>query len=458
MVLSQEIQTENMILIYHARLVTDGKVCTGYVVTHHDKIQEVAAGNPDGHLLEVCDTCVDANGAWLLPGVIDTHVHFREPGLTHKATIASESRAAVAGGVTSYVDMPNVVPPTVSLEALEDKWARAERGSMANYAFWIGATASNVDMLVHDVDYSRVPGVKVFLGSSTGGMLVDDARVLRRIFGEVPALVAVHSEDEAMIRQGMERARSQYGDDVPVTCHPMIRSERACYESSRRAVELARQLGTRLHVLHVTTARELELFAAGDLAGKRITAEACVGHLWFSDKDYDRLGNRIKVNPAVKTVADRDALRHAVAMGLIDVVSTDHAPHTIDEKCQKYLKSPSGMPLAQFSLVTMMELARQGWFSIEQVVDKMCQAPAQLFGIKGRGRLCKGYQADLVLVEDVPQGYVLTDDDVLSDCGWTPLNGAVMHHRVERTWVNGVEVYPDTPTRSPAQALRFEQQ
>lgn len=444
-----------MKLIYNARLVFDRAIKTGYVLINEDKIQEVAAGDPDGHLLDVCNQCINAHGAWLLPGVIDTHVHFREPGLTHKATIASESLAAVAGGVTSYIDMPNVVPPTVTLEALEDKWSRAEKDSVANYSFYVGATAGNVDMLIHDVDYSRVPGVKVFLGSSTGGMLVDDARVLRRIFAEVPALIAVHSEDEMMIRAGMERARQQYGEDVPVQCHPLIRSEEACYQSTRRAVELARELGTRLHVLHLTTARELELFASGDLASKRITAEACVGHLWFSDQDYLRMGNRIKVNPAIKTVADRDALRRAVASGVIDIVSTDHAPHTLAEKSQKYLKSPSGMPLAQFSLVTMMELARQGWFSIEQVIEKMCHAPARLFGIAGRGYLRTGYQADLVMVEEVSQGYTLSDHDVRSSCGWTPLAGMVAHHRVTHTWVNGMDVYPVAPQCTPAQELRF---
>ena len=445
-----------MKLIYNARLVMDAGIGTGYVLIDGERIQEVAAGAPDGHLLDVCDTCLDADGAWLLPGVIDTHVHFREPGLTHKGTIASESRAVVAGGVTSYIDMPNVVPPTVTLDALEDKCSRAACDSLANYSFYIGATSANVDMLVHDIDYSRVPGVKVFLGSSTGGMLVDDARVLRRIFGEVPALIAVHSEDEGLIRAGMEQARQQYGDDVPVQCHPHIRSQQACYESTRRAVALARELGTRLHVLHVTTARELDLLAAGDLATKRVTAEACVGHLWFSDQDYERLGNRIKVNPAVKTMADRDALRRAVASGLIDVVSTDHAPHTLEEKSQKYLKSPSGMPLAQFSLVTMLELVHQGWFTIEQVIDKMCHAPARLFGIENRGFLRQGYQADLVLVGKLAHGYRLADDDVRSLCRWTPLAGAELHHRVMRTWVNGVEVYPVEPAQSLAQALRFD--
>lgn len=446
-----------MRLIYNAQLALDDEFVAGYVVTDGDEIKQVAAGMPDSSLMDACDSRIDAQGAMLMPGVIDTHVHFREPGLTHKACIASESRAAVAGGVTSFIDMPNVVPPTVTVEALEDKWDRAAKDSMANYSFYIGATATNTDMLIHDIDYTRVPGVKVFLGSSTGGMLVDDAAVLRRIFDEVPALIAVHSEDETMIRQNMERAKARYGEDIPVEMHPLIRSEEACYKCTRRAVELARELNTRLHVLHVTTARELELFdeCAEDLVEKLITAEACVGHLWFSDEDYARLGTRIKVNPAVKTAEDREALRKAVASGRIDVVSTDHAPHTLEEKCQKYLKSPSGMPLAQFSLVTMLELADKGWLNKHTVVKRMCHAPARLFGIANRGFLRPGYKADMVLVEVAPQGWTIDDDSVQSLCRWTPLKGATMHHRVVRTWVNGVEVYPNEPPFSPAEPLRF---
>lgn len=446
-----------MRLIYNAQLALDDEFVAGYVVTAGDEIKQVAAGMPDGSLMDMCDSRIDAQGAMLMPGVIDTHVHFREPGLTHKACIASESRAAVAGGVTSYLDMPNVVPPTVTLEALEDKWDRAAKDSMANYSFYIGATATNTDMLIHDIDYTRVPGVKVFLGSSTGGMLVDDAAVLRRIFSEVPALIAVHSEDETMIRQNMERAKARYGEEIPVGMHPLIRSEEACYECTRRAVELARELNSRLHVLHLTTARELQLFdnLAKDLEDKCITAEACVGHLWFSDEDYARLGTRIKVNPAIKSPEDREALRNAVASGRIDVVSTDHAPHTQEEKSQNYLKSPSGMPLAQFSLVAMLELADEGWLDKHAVVERMCHAPARLFGIASRGFLRPGYKADMVLVEVVPQGWIIDDDDVRSSCRWTPLRGATMHHRVARTWVNGVEVYPNEPPYPPAEPLRF---
>lgn len=446
-----------MRIIYNAQLALDDEFVAGYAVTDGDEIKQVATGLPDSHLMDACDSRIDAQGAMLMPGVIDTHVHFREPGLTHKASIASESRAAVAGGVTSYFDMPNVVPPTVTVEALEDKWDRAAKDSMANYSFYIGATATNTDMLVHEIDYTRVPGVKVFLGSSTGGMLVDDAAVLRRIFDEVPALVAIHSEDETMIRQNMERAKVRYGEDIPVEMHSLIRSEDACYECTRRAVELARELDTRLHVLHLTTARELELFdeLADDLEKKRITAEACVGHLWFSDEDYARLGNRIKVNPAIKSSDDREALRKAVANGRIDVISTDHAPHTLEEKSQKYLKSPSGMPLAQFSLVAMLELDYKGWLDKHAVVERMCHAPARLFGIANRGFLRPGYKADMVLVEMVPQGWTIDDDVVQSSCRWTPLKGTTMHHRVLRTWVNGVEVYPNEPPYSPAEPLRF---
>lgn len=445
-----------MRIIYNAQLALDNGFTAGYVVTQGDEIKQVVAGMPDNHLLSVCDSRLDAQGAMLLPGVIDTHVHFREPGLTHKACIASESRAAVAGGVTSYIDMPNVVPPTVTIETLEDKWDRAARDSMANYSFYIGATTNNTDMLIHDIDYTRVPGVKVFLGSSTGGMLVDDATVLRRIFAEVPALIAVHSEDETMVRQNMERARASYGDDIPIAWHPMIRSEEACYKSTRHAVEVARELGTRLHILHLTTAREVELLDGLDnQEAELITAEACVGHLWFSDEDYDRLGTRIKVNPAIKSANDRSTLRHAVETGLIGVVSTDHAPHTLQEKSQKYLKSPSGMPLAQFSLVTMLELAVEGWLTKRDVVERMCHAPARIFGIADRGFIRPGYKADMVLVEEVPQGWTIDDDMVLSTCRWTPMKGALMHHRVARTWVNGVEVYPNQPPYSPAEALRF---
>ena len=444
-----------MQLIHNAQLVLDGSPARGYVVIDQDKILEATVGEPDSDLPHRCSNSLDAKRAWLLPGVIDTHVHFREPGLTHKATIFSESRAAVAGGVTSYIDMPNVSPPTVGLDTLQDKWARAAQSSLANYSFYVGATSTNTDHLIHDIDYSRVPGVKVFLGSSTGGMLVDDDSVLHRLFARVPALVAVHSEDEGIIRHNLQLARERYGEMVPLRCHPLIRSQQACFESTRRAVALAQKLDTRLHLLHITTAQELDLLTAGDLFDKRITAEVCVGHLWFSDGDYDRLGTRIKVNPAIKTDSDRNALRHAIADDVIDVVSTDHAPHTLAEKQQQYLQAPSGMPLVQFSLVAMLELAYRGYYSIGQVVEKMCHAPARLFGVCGRGYLRAGYQADMVLVQPIAQGYEIADASVSSLCGWTPLAGAVMHHQVVGTWVNGVRVFPEEPAQSPAQPLTF---
>ncbi|MBR1882342.1 MAG: dihydroorotase [Muribaculaceae bacterium] len=445
-----------MKIIYNGTIVNEQSARRGFVVTDGDLIAQVGFGDPDAHTLQACEDVVDAQQGLILPGVIDTHVHFREPGLTAKATIASESRAAVAGGVTSFVDMPNVVPPTVTLEALEQKQAIAARTSLANYAFYVGATRTNVPMLIHEVDYSRVPGVKVFLGSSTGGMLLDDTQALTTLFSQVPALIAVHSEDEALVRASLHEHQLRYGHDIPMACHPAIRSEEACWQSTRRAVSLAERTGARLHVLHVTTARELQLFGDNQLSpSKRITAEACVGHLWFDSDDYARLGARIKVNPAIKTGADREALRRAVAGGRIDVVSTDHAPHLLSEKNEKYLKSPSGMPLAQFSLIAMLELAAMGCFTPAEVVQKMCHNQACLLGIERRGFLRKGYKADVVVVRPEPQGWTITDADVLSTCGWTPLAQATMHHRVARTWVNGVEVYPRRPHQSPAQPLRF---
>ena len=429
-----------MELIYNATIVNEGVAQNGYLAIDAGMIAEVGHSNPPAELMEQASTRVNARGDLLLPGVIDDHVHFREPGLTHKADIASESRAAVAGGVTSFMDMPNVVPPTTSIDTLNDKFSRAAQHSVANYSFYIGATASNIDQL-RDVDYSRVCGVKVFLGSSTGGMLLDDAAALRRLFGTVPALIAAHCEDEGIIRTNRERYQAEHGEYIPATAHPLVRSREACVQSTRRAVTLARETGARLHVLHVTTADELDLFDNDrPLADKRITAEACLGHLWFCDEDYARLGNRIRVNPAVKTRADRDALRQAVAQGAIDVVATDHAPHLLSDKCENNVKVASGMPLAQFSLVTMLELARQGIFTIEQVVQAMCHAPATLFGIDRRGFLRKGYHADVVQVR-ADDGYIITDESVLSKCQWTPLAGAVMHHRVMRTWVNGHRAY-----------------
>ncbi len=443
----------NTTIITGGTIVDGGRTFAGYLHIAGPDIVAVQPGNAPQQLLEQAGRVIDATGCLVMPGAIDDHVHFREPGLTHKADIASESLAAVAGGVTSYLDMPNVSPATTSLEAWQAKMQRASQVSLANYGFWVGATAQNVPLLA-TLDYTRVPGIKVFLGSSTGGMLLNDAALLRQVFAIPGALVAVHSEDEDIISANRERLLASRGadGDLPLELHPVLRSEQACWQSTSRAVELARELGTRLHVLHVTTARELALFGAGPLLGKRITAEACPAHLLFADADYARLGTRIKCNPAVKTAADRDALRAAVAQGRIDVIGTDHAPHLLAEKQGGCLRAASGMPMVQFSLAAMLEL-----FDPALVAQKMAQAPAQLLGIADRGRLLAGYKADVAVVRPEPDGYTLTDADVLSRCGWTPLAGATLHHRVTHTLVNGHLAWCNgkASAQPHGQALRF---
>ena len=430
-----------MELIFNGTLVNEGTVFHGYVAVDEGVIVALGEGSPSESLMSRADVVTDANGDFLLPGVIDEHVHLREPGMTHKGDIASETLAAVAGGVTSVMDMPNVAPPTVTQEALDDKLDRMARTSLVNYSAYAGATATNIDWL-RTLDYSQVCGVKVFMGSSTGGMLLDDDQALQRLFATVPTIIAAHCEDEGIIAHNREAWREVHGGYIPAAMHPQVRSREACLRSTRRAVDLARAAGARLHVLHITTADELALFRGElPLRDKRITAETCVGHLWFSDEDYPRLGNRIRVNPAVKTIADREALRRAVAEGVVDVVATDHAPHLLSEKYENYLKIPSGMPLAQFSLLMMLELVRQGEFPFQRLVQVMCHAPAELFAIERRGYLRPGYHADVVQVQRVDDGWTVADSDVLSRCGWTPMVGAKLHHRVVRTWVNGHRVY-----------------
>ena len=403
-----------------------------------------------------CHECTDLGGCLAIPGVIDDQVHFRDPGLTHKGDIFTESRAAVAGGVTTYMDMPNVVPPTTTIELLEAKYRRAADASWANYSFFIGATNDNIDTLL-DVDYSRTCGVKAFLGSSTGNMLVNDEDALHRLFAEVPALIAVHSEDEATIAANRARYVAERGDDLPVEYHPLIRNAEACYVSTARAVERAARYGTRLHVLHLSSARELPLFdGTFPLECKRITAEVCVHHLWFCDEDYARLGNMIKCNPAIKTAADREALREALKSGVIDIVATDHAPHLWNEKQGNCLKAASGMPLVQFSLVAMLEMVRQGVFTVEQVVEKMCHAPARLYRIDRRGFLRRGYHADIAIIDPNAE-FTVTQHDVVSRCGWSPFVGTTFHNRVVKTFVNGSEVYSSgTFSEKPrGQRVRF---
>lgn len=426
-----------MEIIYNGTIINEGKSFHGFLLIDGCKIALVGQGDPDGHTLAAATVKTNAGGGYIVPGVIDDHVHFREPGMTQKADIASESRAAVAGGVTSFMDMPNNKPAATTAELLEAKYAKAALVSPANYSFWIGATNDNLHE-IEQTDFSRVCGVKAFLGSSTGGMLLSDPAATRNLFSSVGTVIAVHSEDEDIINANRKLYVDKYGQDPPLRFHEMIRSAEACWQSTSRAVKLARECGTRLHVLHITTARELSLFDGGTpLRDKRITAEACVAHLWFCDDDYNHLGTRIKCNPAVKTAADRAALRQALTDGRIDVIGTDHAPHLMQEKQGGCLKAASGMPMMQFSLPAMLELAHQGVVSKETVIDKMAHAPATLFGIEGRGFLRKGYYADVAIVKPVSEGYVVTDADVISRCGWTPLNGSTLHHKVVRTYVNG---------------------
>lgn len=431
-----------MTLLYNGTLVNEGTTAKGYIAIDGEIISEVGFGTPADALISEASEAIDLDGDYIMPGVIDDQVHFRDPGLTHKADIISESRAALAGGVTSYMDMPNTMPQTVTIEALENKYRHASEVSRVNYSFYMGATNDNIAEL-RQADFTKVCGVKAFLGSSTGNMLIDNRAALRRLFSEVDAIIAIHSEDEAIIRANRQLYQAKYGNDVPIAIHPLIRSAEACYECTARAIDLASQCGSRLHVLHLSTAKELSLFDEKPLAEKKITAEVCVHHLWFDDSYYSTLGSRIKCNPAIKTACDRDALRKALCQGKLDVVATDHAPHLLSEKTGGALQAASGMPLVQFSLVAMLEMAQNGIFTISQVVEKMCHAPATLFHIRRRGFLRKGYFADVVVVHHNEQGHMITDDDVISKCGWTPFAGTTIHHRVSRTYVNGALAYCD---------------
>lgn len=430
-------------LICDATIINEGRQMQGSVLIENGLVagiypqgSSLPAGLADdlGRLRPGVEK-VDARGLWLLPGVIDTHVHFREPGLTHKADIASESMAAVAGGVTSFFDMPNTNPPTVTLAAWQQKMDLAAAKSRANYAFWLGATNDNLKE-IEQADYGRVCGIKLFMGSSTGNMLVDSRQALEALFASAPALVAAHCESEARIRANKARFQARYGEDAPVSCHPQIRDGQACYESSAQAVALAGKYGTRLHLLHLSTARELSLLSDAPLGQKHITAEVCPHYLWFCQDDYERLGSRIKCNPAIKSAADREALRQALNTRLVDVVSTDHAPHLADEKQGGALRALSGFPSIQCSLLLMLELAREGVTTVENVVEKMCHAPARLFGIDGRGYIREGCKADLVLV-DPRADWQLEKADLLGKCHWSPYEQTRFHHRVLRTWVNG---------------------
>lgn len=429
-------------IINNATVVNEGRQFTGAVIIDGDRIIDVLE-RPLAQL-ETFDSVIDGTGLYLLPGVIDDHVHFREPGYTYKADIATESRTAAAGGVTSYMEMPNTNPQTTTLEALEQKWQLGEQKSRVNYAFYFGATNDNADLLPA-LDRGRVPGVKVFMGSSTGNMLVDDGHVLHRIFSQSPLPILAHCEDQTVINRNIEKFRKQFKgqNDFPIRYHSRIRSAEACYASSAAAVALARKTGARLHLTHLSTEQELNLLDPGmDITQKQITAEAVIAHLMFTTEDYDLLGARIKCNPSVKTTEDREALREALGTGLIDVVATDHAPHLLREKEGGALRALSGMPMVQFSLVSMLELSDQGYFPIERVVELMCHNPARLFCIDRRGFIRKGYYADLVLVDPMGRWQVMSGR-YYTKCGWTPMDERSFKWRVRRTFVGGKTVFAD---------------
>lgn len=424
------------ILLKSGIIINEGSRTVADILIRNGKIEKIA---PSIETAENSEE-IDLTGKWVLPGCIDDQVHFREPGLTHKANLFTESRAAVAGGITSFMEMPNTVPNTLTQELLEDKYRLASKSSLANYSFFMGASNENLEEVLK-TNERNVCGVKVFMGSSTGNMLVDNETTLSHLFSRVPMLIATHCEDEATIRANIEKARAKYGEEVPIGQHPVIRSEEACYLSSSMAVRLAEKHGTRLHILHISTAKELELFDNTlDLAKKKITAEACVHHLWFSDEDYAAKGTFIKWNPAVKKASDRSAIMQAVLDNRIDVIATDHAPHTIEEKQQSYFDAPSGGPLVQHALLAMLEKAKQEVISVERVVEKMAHAPAILFQVEGRGFIREGYQADLVVV-DPNDHYTVSKENILYKCGWSPFEGVSFSHRIDRTFVNGNCVY-----------------
>ena len=424
------------ILIKGGRLVNEGRVFDGNIIIEDGNIIEITKQQPEASF----DETIDASGCYVLPGVIDDHVHFREPGLTAKADIDSESCAAAAGGVTSYFDMPNCVPQTTTIEALEEKYELAAKKSHVNYAFFYGATNDNVDTF-SKLDAHRIPGVKLFMGSSTGNMLVDRQERLERIFKNCKLPLMAHCEDTDIINRNMAKAQEAWGEDPPVSLHAMIRSEEACLTSTQKAVTLAKKYGTQLHVAHISTAEELELFSAcRDTVATKITAEACVGHLFFTQLDQERLGSRIKVNPSIKTPVDQFMLREALTDGRISVVGTDHAPHLLEQKEGGCAKAASGMPMIQFSLVTMLELVDQRVLSIDRMVELMSHNPARLFGVEHRGFLRPDYRADIVIVRP-KSPWKVTKETILSKCGWSPMEGHKYQWKVERTLCNGQTVY-----------------
>jgi len=427
-------------LLKNAQIVNEGQIFKGHVLINGERIEKVLTETDDVSAYETDAEVLDIKNNYLLPGVIDDQVHFREPGLTHKGSIHTESRAAVAGGTTSFMEMPNTVPNALTQELLQDKYDIAEKTSFANYSFFMGASNDNLEEVLK-TDPKTVCGVKIFMGSSTGNMLVDKKAVLENIFENCKMLIATHCEDEDTVRANMATYKEKYGEDVPIKCHPEIRSEEACYLSSSFAVELAKKHNTRLHILHISTAKELELFDnTKPLKEKRITAEACTHHLWFSDEDYEEKGAFIKWNPAVKKASDRDAIFQAVLDNKIDVLATDHAPHTVDEKLNTYFNSASGGPMVQHALVAMLEHYHNGKISLERVVEKMSHAVAECFNIEDRGYIKVGQFADLVVV-DLDNPWTVEKENLLYKCGWSPMEGQTFKSKVMQTFVNGHLVY-----------------
>ena len=425
-------------LLKNGTIINEGRVFTSDILIKEDKIEKIG-----GILENNCGAVeIDASGKLIIPGCIDDQVHFREPGLTHKGTIFSESRAAVAGGITSFMEMPNTVPNALTQELLEEKYAIASKSSIANFSFFMGASNDNLDEVLK-TNPTNVCGIKVFMGSSTGNMLVDNEKALEGLFSQVGMLIATHCEDENTIKANLEKAKTLYGEHIPIQEHPIIRSEEACYKSSAFAVSMARKYGSRLHVLHISTEKETHLFDNTiPLEQKKITAEACIHHLWFTEKDYNSKGNFIKWNPAVKKESDRLGIWKALLDNRIDVIATDHAPHTLQEKNQSYFNAPSGGPLVQHGLLAMLEKVKEGEISLEKIVDKMCHSPAILFRIKERGFIREGYKADLVVISQ-EKSPIVTKENCLYSCAWSPFEGIQFSHTIEKTFVNGNIVFKD---------------
>ena len=425
-------------LLKNGTIINEGRVFTSDILIKEDRIEKIG-----GVIENNCGAVeIDASGKLIIPGCIDDQVHFREPGLTHKGTIFSESRAAVAGGITSFMEMPNTVPNALTQELLEEKYAIASKSSIANFSFFMGASNDNLDEVLK-TNPTNVCGIKVFMGSSTGNMLVDNEKALEGLFSQVGMLIATHCEDENTIKANLEKAKTLYGEHIPIQEHPIIRSEEACYKSSAFAVSMARKYGSRLHVLHISTEKETHLFDNTiPLEQKKITAEACIHHLWFTEKDYNSKGNFIKWNPAVKKESDRLGIWKALLDNRIDVIATDHAPHTLQEKNQSYFNAPSGGPLVQHGLLAMLEKVKQGEISLEKIVDKMCHSPAILFRIKERGFIREGYKADLVVISQ-EKSPIVTKENCLYSCAWSPFEGIQFSHTIEKTFVNGNIVFKD---------------